>query len=106
MIHCLIDLSATGGGAFASYFVGRNFIAVLAKNYPGVLWHKHWRAILAAQFAITRDALEHWRGAAARARLRGQFAGVVRLPRYLEKRKHIQQLKRVADTAIEALLAN
>ena len=27
-------LSASGGGAFASYYVGRNFISVLAKNYP------------------------------------------------------------------------
>lgn len=99
-------LSATGGGAFASYYVGRNFIAVMAKNYPRALWDRHWRAILGAQFDVTREALKQWRGAAARARLRGQFAGLVGLPRYLEKRKHIQQLKRVSDGEIEALLAN
>lgn len=98
-------LSATGGGAFASYYVGRNFIAVLAKNYPGALWRKHWRKILGAQWAITRDALKHWRGEAARARLRGQFAGLVALPKYLNKRKAVRALQRVADSEIEPLLA-
>lgn len=98
-------LSASGGGAFASFYVGRNFIAVLAKNYPGGLWKKHRRAILGAQFAITRDALKHWRGAAARARLRGQLAGLVSLPKYLEKRRQIQTTKRLTDDEIERLLA-
>jgi uncharacterized protein YjiS (DUF1127 family) len=99
-------LSASGGGAFASFFVGRNFIAVLAKNYPRALWKKHWRAILGAQFAITRDALKHWRGDAARARLRGQLAGILALPRYLQKRRAVQALKRVSDAEIENLLAH
>jgi GT2 family glycosyltransferase len=98
-------LSATGGGQLASYYVGRNFIAVVAKNYPGGLWRKHWRAILAAQFTITRDALRAWRGQAARARLRGQIAGIWSLPRYLQKRRSIQALKRVSDDEIEKLLA-
>lgn len=98
-------LSASGGGAFASYYVGRNFIAVLAKNYPGALWKKHWRKILRAQFSITRDALKHWRGDAARARLRGQLAGIFSLPRYLQKRRAVQQLQRVSDDEIENLLA-
>lgn len=98
-------LSASGGGKFASYYVGRNFIAVLAKNYPSGLWKKHRRAILAAQFAITRDALKHWRGEAARARLRGQLAGLTSLPKYLDKRKQIQAQKRLTDEEIERLLA-
>lgn len=98
-------LSASGGGAFASYYVGRNFIAVLAKNYPRALWQKYWREILAAQWAITRDALRHWRGAAARARLRGQLAGLAALPRYLQKRRATQALQRVSDGELEKLLA-
>lgn len=98
-------LSATGGGAFASFYVGRNFIAVLAKNFPGELWRKHRRQILGAQFGITRDALKHWRGESARARLRGQLAGLWALPRYLEKRKSVQALKRISDAEIEKLLA-
>lgn len=98
-------LSASGGGAFASFYVGRNFIAVLAKNYPSELWKQHRRQILGAQFAITRDAIKHWRGESARARLRGQLAGVLALPRYLAKRKLIQSLQRVSDAEIEKLLA-
>ncbi len=98
-------LSASGGGKFASYYVGRNFIAVLAKNYPRALWRKYWRKILAAQWAIARDALRHWRGDAARARLRGQIVGLFRLPRYLQKRRATQALKRVSDDEIEKLLA-
>jgi len=99
-------LSASGGGAFASYYVGRNFIAVLAKNYPGALWRKHRGKILRAQFAIPRDPLKQWRGAAARARLRGQLAGVFSLPHYLSKRDQVQSLKRLPDTEIETLLAS
>lgn len=98
-------LSASGGGAFASFYVGRNFISVLAKNYPDSLWKKHRRAILSAQLAITREALKHWRGESARARLRGQLAGLVSLPRYLKKRRQIQTIKRVSDEEIERLLA-
>lgn len=98
-------LSGSSGGALASYYVGRNFIAVLAKNYPAGLWKKHRRKILAAQFAITRDALKHWRGASARARLRGQLAGILSLPHYLKKRRTIQPLKRLSDSQIESLLA-
>ncbi len=99
-------VSASGGGAFASYFVGRNFFAVLAKNYPAALWRNHWRKILSAQFAITRDALRHWRGDAARARLRGQFAGIFSVPRYLKKRAAVQKLRRVSNAEIEKLLAH
>lgn len=99
-------LSASGGGKFASYYVGRNFIAVLAKNYPRALWRKHWRAILGAQFAITREAFRHWRGDAARARLRGQIAGLLKLPQYLHKRQAVQALKRVGDADLEKWLAD
>jgi GT2 family glycosyltransferase len=99
-------LSASGGGKFASFYVGRNFIAVLAKNYPGSLWKKYWRKVLGAQFAIARDALKAWRGESARARLRGQLAGVLSLPRYLQKRKAVQTLKRVSDAEIERFLTH
>lgn len=99
-------LSATGGGPRASYFVGRNFILVLIKDYPTALWKKYWQKILLAQFRITRDALKQWRGAAARARLRGQLAAFAALPRFLSKRKQTQCLKRVSDLQLEQLLAN
>ena len=95
-------VSATGGGALASFFVGRNFIWVLAKNYPASLWKKHRRKILAAQWQITKDALRHFRGAAARARLRGQIAGVLGLRHWLAQRGKV--IRRVSDEEIEAVL--
>lgn len=95
-------LSATGGGVYGSFYVGRNTILVLAKNYPRGLWKKYWRKIIAAQFQITTDALRSWRGAAARARLRGQIGGVLGLPRSLNRRTEL--IRRVSDTEIEALL--
>ncbi len=95
-------VSATGGGALASFFVGRNFIWVIAKNYPGGLWKKYWRRILRAQLQITFDALKSWRGVAARARLRGQLAGVFGLPRWLARRREV--IRRASDEEIEAVL--
>ncbi len=95
-------VSATGGGALSSFFVGRNFIWVLAKNYPASLWKKHWRKIVRAQLLITKDALMNIRGAAARARLRGQIAGVFGLPRWLKRRGEV--IRRVSDQEIEAVL--
>ncbi len=95
-------VSATGGGAYGSFYVGRNFILVLAKNYPARLWKKYWRKILIAQLRITKDALGNLRGAAARARLRGQIAGVLGLSRWLKRRGEI--IRRVSDEEIEAAL--
>ena len=97
-------VSATGGGALASFFVGRNFIWVIAKNYPGGLWKKYWRKILRAQLQITFDALKSWRGAAARARLRGQVAGVLGLPRWLARRREV--IRRASDAEIETVLTH
>lgn len=96
-------VSATGGGALASFFVGRNFIFVLAKNYPAALWQKYWRKIVRAQLRIAWDALRNVRGAAARARLRGQIAGVLGLPRWLKRRAEV--MRRASDDEIEAVLA-
>lgn len=95
-------VSATGGGAYGSFYVGRNFICVLAKDYPASLWKKYRRRILAAQWQITKDALKSFRGAAARARLRGQIAGILGLPRWLKRRDQV--LRRVSDDEIEAVL--
>ncbi|MGB8645866.1 MAG: glycosyltransferase family 2 protein [Anaerolineae bacterium] len=99
-------VSATGGGVRSSFFAGRNFILVLAKNYPASLWKKYWRRILAAQFRITWDALKAWRGEAARARLRGQLAGLASLPHFLGKRQAIQAMRGVSDEELERVLAH
>jgi GT2 family glycosyltransferase len=97
-------LSATGGGEIASFYTGRNTLWVLAKNYPGELLRRHWRAIVRAQLRISRDALKAWRGEAARARLRGQLAGLLGLPRWLRKRRAIQARRKVSLEVIEGLL--
>ena len=97
-------LSATGGGAQASYLVGRNTLWVLAKNYPGSLLRQHWREIVRAQARVTREALRSWRGEAARARLRGQVVGLLGLPRMLGKRRRVQSRRRVSDAALLDLL--
>ena len=97
-------LSATGGGVTASYYTGRNTLWVLAKDVPGPILRRHARAILAAQAHIAWDALRAWRGAAARARLRGQLAGLLTLPRLLPQRHAVQATRRVPIADLERLL--
>ena len=45
-----------------------------------------------------------WRGAAARATLRGQLVGLAELPRHLADRRAIQSRRRVSDATIYGLL--
>jgi GT2 family glycosyltransferase len=97
-------LSATGGGPIASYHTGRNTLWVIAKNYPGNLLRRYWSRLLHAQWQISLDALRAWRGEAARARLRGQLAGLLGWPRMLEKRRAIQAGRQVPDEYVESLL--
>jgi GT2 family glycosyltransferase len=98
-------LSATGGGVTASYYNGRNFLYLLAKDVPGELWRAHWPRLLRAQWTITREALQAWRGREARARLRGQLAGLLGLPRMLAKRRAIQAGRRVTWEYLQSVLS-
>jgi GT2 family glycosyltransferase len=97
-------LKATGGGETASYHDGRNMLWVIAKNYPGPLFRKYWRQIAASQARLAWDAIRAWRGAAARARLRGMLAGLLTLPRALRKRQAIQAARKASIEEIEAIL--
>jgi len=97
-------LSATGGGPIASFYTGRNTLWVLVKNYPGALLRKNWSQIVSAQWGVSHDALRSWRGAAARARLRGQLAGLLGWPKILGKRRVVQAARRVSDEYVESLL--
>jgi GT2 family glycosyltransferase len=97
-------LSASGGGVTASFYTGRNTIFVLAKDLPGSIFRDHWRAIIRSQLKIAIEALHAWRGEAARARLRGQLAGLWGLPKWLAKRDVVKQKKRVDDGYLESLL--
>ncbi len=97
-------LKATGGSVTGSYYDGRNFLYLIWKNYPLSLLRKNWRVVLGGQLNITRDALRHWRGEAARARLRGQVAGLIGFFRMMPKRRTIQQKRRVTDAYLMEIL--
>ncbi len=98
-------LSASGGGVTASFHDGRNFIYLLAKDVPGVVWRRHGWKMLVGQLGITWDALRAWRGAAARARLRGQWAGLLGLPKMLRKRRAVQAARVISDAEVLELLS-
>lgn len=70
-------LSASGGGVIASYYVGRNTVLLHRWRLSRAQWRRHWRAILAGHGRVVWDALAAWRGAAARARLRGVWHGIL-----------------------------
>ncbi|MEJ5198545.1 MAG: glycosyltransferase family 2 protein [Anaerolineae bacterium] len=97
-------LSATGGGTLASFYVGRNTLWVIAKDMPGPLIRRHLAAIVAAQLRIAGDALRAWRGAAARARLRGQIAGLLGLPKVLGWRREVQRTRVASLDRLEQML--
>lgn len=97
-------LSATGGGALASFYTGRNTLLVIAKDYPPALLRRYWPLVLRAQLRIAWEALRAWRGEAARARLRGQLAGLRLFRRWTRKRADVYRLRRVSDAELEALL--
>ena len=89
------QLSASGGGVLSSYYTGRNTLWTIAKDIPGPLLRRHFGRIVRAQGRIAWDALRAWRGQAARARLRGQLAGLLTLPRVLAWRRATQSTRRV-----------
>jgi GT2 family glycosyltransferase len=97
-------LSASGGGITASYYSGRNTIYVIVKNMPGPLLRRYLPAIVAAQRGVASEALRSWRGEAARARLRGQLAGLLTWPRMVPSRGAIQAKRRVSLAYLESLL--
>lgn len=98
-------LAATGGGATASFYDGRNFIYLLVKDVPACVWRKHWPQMVRGQLKITLAALRAWRGAAARARLRGQLAGLMGIPKMLARRRAVQAACKVSDAYLESILS-
>jgi GT2 family glycosyltransferase len=100
-------LKASGGsGEIGSYHDGRNFLYLIWKNYPTSLLRRYWRDIVRAQLKISWQALTAWRGAAARARLRGQLAGLWGVFKMWPKRRQVQAHRRLDDeTLMERLTA-
>lgn len=97
-------LKATGGDLTASYYDGRNHLYLIWKNYPGALLRRHWRSILAAQLNISKEAIGAWRGAAARARLRGQLAGLIGIFKFWPERRRRQLGQRLSIDSLTELL--
>lgn len=97
-------LSATGGGPIASFYTGRNTIWVILKDVPGPLLRRYGWRMLKAQLRIAWEALRAWRGAAARARLRGQLAALLGLPRVLRRRRAVQATRRVPVEKVERVI--
>lgn len=104
--HAIVyhHLSATGGGVTASYHDGRNLLYVLFKNYPTELWYKYGYRIIKSQWKAATAALRAWRGAAARARLRGMLAGLRSLWQLWPDRRRIQRMRTVSIRYLEAAL--
>ncbi|HID53264.1 MAG TPA: glycosyltransferase family 2 protein [Anaerolineae bacterium] len=97
-------LKATGGSVTGSYYDGRNFLYLIWKDYPGDLLRQNWRPILMAQLRITGSALRAWRGEAARARLRGQMAGLLGIFKMWPKRQQVQAIRRIDNDSLTAVL--
>lgn len=98
-------LSATGGGVTASFHDGRNSIWLLVKNMPGGLLRRYAWPIFTRQVSLAAEALRAWRGAEARARLRGMLAGLTGIGSALKKRREIQATKIVSDTYLDEILS-
>lgn len=98
-------LKASGTtGANSSFYDGRNFLYLIWKNYPSGLLRRYWPEILVAQLHIALDAVRSWRGPAARARLRGQMAGILGLAKMWSKRRRIQARRVISDEKLTSLL--
>jgi GT2 family glycosyltransferase len=110
--HCLYEPrarvthrgGASGGGALESFYNGRNLVRLLIKNVPSRLLARMLPAAVSFQAGRARAALAAWRGAAARATLRGQLVGLAELPRNVLDRQAIQRTRRVSDEHIWSLL--
>ncbi len=98
-------LSATGGGPLASFYTGRNTLYVLAKDVPPTLLRKYWPRMVAAQLRIAAQALRAWRGEAAQARLRGQWAGLLGWAQMRRRHAEVERLRRVSDEYLESILS-
>ncbi|MDQ6675618.1 MAG: glycosyltransferase family 2 protein [Chloroflexota bacterium] len=97
--------SATGGGVLASFYNGRNLIRLLAKDLPSSLVVRMLPDIVGYQARRAAAALAAWRGAAARATLRGQICGLAGLPVHLADRPAIQRRRRISDESVYAMLS-
>jgi GT2 family glycosyltransferase len=96
--------TASAPGPLVSFYNGRNLIRLLVKDVPAGLVRTLLPAALRFQARRAQSALAAWRGAEARATLRGQLAGLMELPRHVAARGPIQERRRISDATLYALL--
>jgi len=71
---------------------------------PGELIRRHCPEIVGAQLKMAAEALRAWRGAAARARLRGMLVGLATLPGVHSRRRRVQSTRTVPVEYLESIL--
>ncbi len=98
-------LKGTGGSVVGSYYDGRNFLFLLWKHYPSYLWRVHWKDVIKSQLRISWQAIRSWRGEAARARLRGQIAGLFGFYKMYRKRHLLRSTRRIDDVQLTKVLS-
>ena len=95
------QLSATGGGALASYYVNRNLWLVFARSVPRALFRPYLARVLPFHAGRLLRNLRHAREPAARAALRGSIVGLVWLACVRRQRRldgpTLDRLRRVLD---------
>lgn len=99
------ELAASGAGVTAGFYSMRNIIYTIMKNYPGPLLRRHWKKILAYQWAETKVLLRHLHNRTDRAKLRGKLMGLLTLPRLWGSRRRIQAGRRVSIKYIDSILS-
>src|SRR5204863_4110351 len=97
-------VSATGGGRLASFYVARNSIRLLVRGFPAAVLGACWSSIVGGQARRARQAARAWRGAEARATLRGQLAGLLDMPSAMLSRRSIQARRTLPDDVLLAML--
>lgn len=97
-------LSATGGGALASYRNGRNFIVVALKDLPAGVLLPNLPAIILIQLKYAFQSLLKFRLKTERARLKGQFDALKAIPDTLRRRKLVQAHRTASNEQFTSLL--
>jgi hypothetical protein len=99
------QLGATSSGVLSSYLCGRNFMWLLARDVPIQGWRANWPRMVLAQTRIALDAVRHSREPAARARLRGQLAGLRAAAWLWHERQELSRRRTVAEAELVAMFA-
>lgn len=96
-------LSATGGGALASYYVNRNVWFLMARTIPTPLLRPHRDRIVAFHLGRTVRALRRIREPSARRQLAGTIAGVTAYLKHRERPaySHPVNLNRVQQLLVD-----